>query len=69
MIEMHRAGVSVRRIEDVSEVLRESNESAANVSNLNDRMFEAVEGWMEEQAFGLQLPLCRVVDGIYLKRS
>lgn len=40
-----------------------------NVSILSDRAFEAAEGWMEEQAFGLQLSLRLFVDGIYLKRS
>ena len=43
MIEMCLAGVSTRRIEDVSEILWRSNVSAATVSNLNDRAFASVE--------------------------
>ena len=43
MIEMYLAGVSARRIEDVSEILWSSSASAAAISNLNDRAFEAVE--------------------------
>lgn len=67
MMEMYLAGVSTRRIEDVSEILRGSSVSAATVSNLNERAFEAVEAWRSR-------PLERAcpyvyVDGIYLKRS
>ena len=67
MIEMYLAGVSTRRIEDVSEILWGSSVSAATVSNLNERAFEAVEAWRSR-------PLERAypyvyVDGIYLKRS
>ncbi len=49
MIEMYLAGVSTRRIEDVSEILWESSVSAATVSNLNDEGLRGRRG-MEEQA-------------------
>ncbi len=67
MIEMYLAGVSTRRIEDVSEILWGSSVSAATVSNLNEKAFEVVEAWRSR-------PLTRkypyvFVDGIYLKRS
>jgi transposase-like protein len=67
MIEMYLAGVSTRRIEDVSEILWGSSVSASTVSNLNEKAFEAVEAWRSR-------PLERAypyvyVDGIYLKRS
>ena len=67
MIEMCLAGVSTRRIEDVSEILWGPGVSAATVSNLNEKAFEAVEEWGSR-------PLERAypyvyVDGIYLKRS
>ena len=67
MIEMYLAGVSTRRIEDVSEILRGSSVSAAIVSNLNEKAFASVEEWRNR-------PLERAypyvyVDGIYLKRS
>ncbi|WP_304596894.1 IS256 family transposase, partial [Adlercreutzia caecimuris] len=67
MIEMYLAGVPTGRIEDVSEILWGSSVSAATVSNLNERAFEAVEEWRSR-------PLTRpypyvFVDGIYLKRS
>ena len=67
MIEMYLAGVSTRRIEDVSEILWGSSVSAATVSNLNEKAFASVEEWRNR-------PLDRAypyvyVDGIYLKRS
>ena len=67
MIEMCLAGVSTRRIEDVSEILWGPSVSAATVSHLNEKAFEAVEEWRSR-------PLERAypyvyVDGIYLKRS
>ena len=45
MIEMYLAGVSTRRIEDVSEALWGSSVSASTVSNLNEKAFKAVERW------------------------
>ena len=67
IIEMRLAGVSTRRIEDVSEILWGAGVSAGTVSNLNDKAFKAVEEWRCR-------PLAReypyvYVDGIYLKRS
>lgn len=56
MIEMYLAGVSTRRIEDVSEILWGASVSAATVSNLNDKAFEARRG-VEEQAVGPRVPL------------
>ena len=43
IIEMRLAGVSTRRIEDVSEILRGAGVSAGTVSNLNDKAFKAVD--------------------------
>ena len=45
IIEMYLAGVSTRRIEDVSEILWGADVSAGTVSNLNDKAFTAVEEW------------------------
>lgn len=67
MIEMYLAGVSTRRIEDVSEILWGSSVSASTVSSLNEKAFEAVEAWRNrplERAYPYAY-----VDGIYLKRS
>ena len=43
IIEMYLAGVSTRRIEDVSEILWGAGVSAGAVSNLNDKAFKSVE--------------------------
>ena len=45
IIEMRLAGVSTRRIEDVSEILWGAGVSAGTVSNFNDKAFKAVEEW------------------------
>lgn len=67
MIEMYLAGVSTRRIEDVSEILWGSSVSAATVSNLNERAFASVEEWRNRPPGRAHPYAC--VDGIYLKRS
>ena len=67
MIETCLAGVSTRRIEDVSEILWGSSVSAATVSNLNEKAFEAVEEWRNRPLERAHPYAC--VDGIYLKRS
>lgn len=67
MIEMYLAGVSTRRIEDVSEILWGASVSAGTVSNLNEKAFEAVEQW-RSRPLTCAYPYV-YVDGIYLKRS
>ena len=67
MIEMYLAGVSTRRIEDVSEILWGASVSSATVSNLNEKAFEAVEEW-RSRPLNRKYPYV-FVDGIYLKRS
>lgn len=67
MIEMYLAGVSTRRIEDVSEILWGASVSAGTVSNLNEKAFEAVEEW-RSRPLTCAYPYV-FIDGIYLKRS
>lgn len=67
MIEMYLAGVSTRRIEDVSEILWGASVSASTVSNLNEKAFEAVEEW-RSRPLTCEYPYV-FVDGIYLKRA
>lgn len=67
MIEMYLAGISTRRIEDVSEILWGASVSAATVSNLNEQAFEAVEEW-RSRPLTCKYPYV-FIDGIYLKRS
>lgn len=67
MIEMYLAGVSTRRIEDVSEILWGASVSAGTVSNLNDKAFAAVEEW-RSRPLTSEYPYV-YIDGIYLKRA
>ena len=67
IIEMYLAGVSTRRIEDVSEILWGAGVSAGTVSNLNEKAFESVEAWRTRPLSG-DYPYL-FIDGIYLKRS
>ncbi|MEE0449349.1 MAG: transposase, partial [Collinsella sp.] len=64
MIEMCLAGVSTRRIEDVSEILWGSSVSAATVPDLNGRAFASAGEWRNRPP-GRAHP-CACVDGIYL---
>lgn len=67
MIEMHLAGVSTGRIEDVSEMLRGPGVSAATVPDLNEKAF-ASAGGQRNRPLERAYP-CVYVDGIYLKRG
>ena len=55
LIEMYPAGVSVRRVEDITEVLWDSKVSPAAVSELNKKAYVHIEDW--------RTGLCRA-DGI-----
>lgn len=67
MIEMYLAGVSTRRIEDVSEILRGPGVSAATVPDLNEKAFASV-GERGSRPLERARP-CACADGVYLKRS
>ena len=67
MIEMHLAGVSTRRIEDVSEIPWGSSVSAATVPDLDGKAFASVEERRNRPPGRAHPYAC--VDGIYLKRS
>lgn len=67
IIEMYLAGVSTRRIEDVSEILWGAGVSAGTVSNLNEKAYASVEEWRSRPISG-EYPYV-FIDGIYLKRS
>ena len=67
LIEMYLAGVSVRRVEDITEVLWGSRVSSGTISNLNQKAYENIEKWRSRPISGEYSYL--YVDGIYLKRS
>ena len=45
-IEMHLAGVSVRRVEDITEALWGTRVSPGTVSNLNKKVYKRIEQWI-----------------------
>lgn len=67
LIEMYLAGVSVRRVEDITEALWGSKVSPGTISNLNKKAYEHIEEW-RSRPLTEEYPYV-YVDGIYLKRS
>ena len=67
LMEMYLAGVSVRRVEDITEALWGTRVSPGTVSNLNKKIYEQIEAWRNKPIAG-DHPYV-YVDGIVLKRS
>jgi transposase-like protein len=67
LIEMYLAGVSVRRVEDISEALWGSRVSASTISDLNKKAYVHIEEWRNRK-LPVKYPYV-YVDGIYLKRN
>ena len=67
LIEMYLAGVSVRRVEDITEALWGTKVSPGTISNLNKKAYEHIETWRTRPLVG-SYPYV-YVDGVYLKRS
>ena len=67
LIEMYLAGVSVRRVEDITEALWGTRVSPGTISNLNKKAYEHIENW-RSRALASEYPYV-YVDGVYLKRS
>lgn len=67
LVEMYLAGVSVRRVEDITEALWGSRVSAGTVSELNKKVYVRIEEWRQRPLHG-KYPYV-YVDGIYLKRN
>ena len=67
LIEMYLAGVSVRRVEDITEILWGTKVSPGTISNLNKKAYEHIETWRTRPLSG-EYPYV-YVDGVYLKRS
>ena len=45
LIEMYLAGISVRRVEDITEALWGTRVSPSTVSNLNKKIYVKIEAW------------------------
>jgi transposase-like protein len=67
LIEMYLAGVSVRRVEDITHALWGTRVSAGVVSKLNKQTYEKIELWRTRKLEG-QFPYV-YLDGIVLKRT
>src|SRR5512133_662069 len=67
LIEMYLAGVSVRRVEDITEALWGTRVSPSTVSDLNQKIYGQIEAWRNRPIEG-EHPYV-YLDGIVLKRS
>lgn len=67
LIEMYLAGVSVRRVEDITEALWGTRVSPGTVSNLNKKTYERINQWCNQPIEGRHRYI--YLDGIWLKRS
>ncbi len=67
LVEMYLAGVSVRRVEDITEALWGTRVSPSTVSQLNQKIYEQVEKWRNRPLKGSYRYV--FIDGIWLKRS
>ncbi len=67
LMEMYLAGVSVRRVEDITEALWGTRVSPSTVSSLNKKIYERIEKWRNRPIEGTHPYV--YLDGIVLKRS
>jgi transposase-like protein len=67
LVEMYLAGVSTRRVEDITEVLWGTRVSASTVSELNQKVYARIDEWRDRPIAG-EYPYL-FVDGIWLKRT
>ena len=67
LMKMYLAGVSVRRVEDITESLWGTHVSSGTVSNLNKKVYKHIEAWRNRPIEGEYLYV--YLDGIVLKRS
>jgi transposase-like protein len=67
IVQMYLAGVSVRRVEDITEALWGTRVSSGTVSNLNKKVYKHIERWRTQKIEGDFAYV--YLDGIVLKRS
>jgi hypothetical protein len=66
LVEMYLAGVSTRRIEDITEALWGTRVSSSTVSELNKKIYGQIETWRQRPIEGSHPYV--FLDGIWLKR-
>jgi len=67
IVQMYLAGVSVRRVEDITEALWGTRVSSGTVSNLNKKVYKHIDRWRTQKLEGDFAYV--YLDGIVLKRS
>jgi transposase-like protein len=67
LVEMYLAGVSMRRVEDITEALWGTRVSPSTVSELNQKIGAQIETWRNQPIEGEHAYV--YLDGIWLKRS
>jgi transposase-like protein len=67
IVQMYLAGVSVRRVEDITEALWGTRVSSGTVSNLNKKVYKHIERWRNQPLTGDFAYV--YLDGMVLKRS
>ena len=67
IVQMYLAGVSVRRVEDITEALWGTRVSSGTVSKLNQKVYKHIERWRQQKLEGDYVYV--YLDGILLKRS
>jgi putative transposase len=67
LIEMYLAGVSVRRVEDITEALWGTRVSPSTISELNQKVAGRIQEWRNRPIEGQHVYVW--LDGIWLKRS
>jgi len=67
IVQMYLAGVSVRRVEDITEALWGTRVSSGTVSKLNQKVYKHIERWRTQPIEGSYSYV--YLDGIVLKRS
>lgn len=67
LMEMYLAGVSVRRVEDITEALWGTRVSPSTVSDLNQKIYKRIEEWRNAPIEGTHPYV--YLDGIVMKRT
>jgi transposase-like protein len=67
LMEMYLAGVSVRRVEDITEALWGTRVSPSTVSDLNKKIYARIDEWRNAPILGTHPYV--YLDGIVMKRS
>lgn len=67
LVEMYLAGVSVRRVEDITEALWGTRVSPSTVSELNQKIYAQIDAWRNRPITGQHAYV--YLDGVWLKRT